>query len=312
LAGFDFGKVAATGSARTNPRFDKVEKREPQQAVGTMEMKFRFTSLWKTVFSRKFLSRFGLLLLIAYLAFGAYFYCCDQGDWLTEPNSEPSSAKETNFDHLPMKLSPSADDVTDQAVVHYRRYAAWSGPVKGTVLYFHGNKGNMQKCELQIEIFLQKGYDVWTMDYREFGDSTGELSERALVGDAKRVYDEIVLSGVNENDIVIWGRSFGSGAAASIVAADTKPKMLVLETPYWSLPDTARSNYLLLPDFLFHYQLPIHEYLSRAKRRQPNLVTHALHRTLDGNGASSPGELPEGGLGQLHAQETLRWPVGVG
>ncbi len=74
----------------------------------------------------------------------------------------------------------------------------------------------MQKCESEIEIFLERQYDVWTMDYREFGDSTGELSEKALVGDAKRVYDETISSGVNESDIVIWGRSFGSGVAASI------------------------------------------------------------------------------------------------
>jgi alpha-beta hydrolase superfamily lysophospholipase len=163
-----------------------------------------------------------------------------------------------------MKLSPSSNDGTDLADVHYRRYSALSTPVKGTVLYFHGNKGNMHKCESQIEIFLKNQYDVWTMDYREFGDSTGELSEKALLGDAKRVYDEMISSGVKESDVVIWGRSFGSGVAASVVAAGATPKIFVLETPYWSLPEAARSGYLLLPDFLFHYQLPTHQYLSKA------------------------------------------------
>jgi len=236
-----------------------------------MKKKFGF----KSFFSWKSLFRFGFLLCIAYLAFGGYFFFCDQGEWFTKPNAEPSSYRETTYEHVPMKLVASADD---PAEVHFRKYPARQGPVKGTIYYLHGNKGNMEKCESEIEIFLQKGYDVWTMDYRGFGDSTGVLSENALVDDAKRVYDEIIFSGVNESDIVIWGRSFGSGVAASIVAADTKPKMLVLETPYWSLPEVARSNYLILPDFLFHYQLPTHEYLSTANSE---CRIELIHGTFD-------------------------------
>ena len=232
-------------------------------------MKFQFNLILKKLYSRKFVIRCVVLLFTAYLVLGAYFYCCDQDEWLTEPNVDPpsykqSSGRATNFPFVPLKLSPSPNDGTDLADVHYRRYPALSAPVRGTVLYFHGNKGNMHKCESQLEIFFENQYDVWTMDYREFGDSTGELSEKALLGDAKRVYDEMILSGVKESDVVIWGRSFGSGVAASVVAAGATPKMLVLETPYWSLPDAARSNYLLLPDFVFHYQLPNHQYLSKA------------------------------------------------
>lgn len=97
----------------------------------------------------------------------------------------------------------------------------------------------MDLCEFQIEFMLGLGYDVWTLDYRGFGDSTGKASEAALKEDAMAVYHKIAAE-INTESVVIWGRSFGSGVAASVAAsAQSKPKMLVLETPYWSLIDAA-------------------------------------------------------------------------
>lgn len=226
-------------------------------------MKLRFVSYWKTLFTRKWLFRLALLFPIAYIALGVYFYNCDQAKWLTEPNVCPPGFVKTDFKSVQDSFVAPATESTGPQVIHYRKYDALTEPRNRTVFYLHGNKGNMGLCEWEIEPFLSNGYNVWTMDYREFGDSTGKLSESALKEDAQKVYDKIVESGIDQNDIVVWGRSFGSGVAAS-VAAGTKPGRLVLETPYWSIPDAARSANFLLPDFLFHYQLPIHRYLAKA------------------------------------------------
>jgi len=115
------------------------------------------------------------------------------------------------------------------------------------------------------------------MDYRRYGGSTGEPSEAAFKEDALNVY-EVITEKRPEVPIVIWGRSFGSGVAASVAAAKTvkKPKMLVLETPYCSLVDLVRQTHPYLPPGIFRYELPTHEFLKSA-----NCPIHLIHGTQD-------------------------------
>lgn len=101
------------------------------------------------------------------------------------------------------------------------------------------------------------------------------MSELALKADALEVYHEITPR--DSKPIIVWGRSFGSGVAASVAATvKKKPRMLVLETPYWSLVDVVRQKYPILPSFLFRYELPRHEFLKAA-----HCPIHFIHGTLD-------------------------------
>ena len=112
------------------------------------------------------------------------------------------------------------------------------------------------------------------MDYRGFVRSTGRLSEIALLADAQMVCKRI-LEECDEDDIIVWGRSFGTGVAA-YVASVNSPKTLVLETPYYSLRDTVcHANPLVLP-CLVRYQLPTHEYLGYV-----DCPVHLIHGTKD-------------------------------
>jgi pimeloyl-ACP methyl ester carboxylesterase len=213
---------------------------------------------------------------IAYLAFGGYFYFSDQSRWIAKPHEKPSGyhGQKTNF--VVERFSFDVADEMATYVVHYRRYRTLEPTILGTIFYLHGQKGNMDQCEWEIDDFLRWGFDVWTMDYRGFGESTGKISEKSLRDDAGIVYNRMKDSGLDESEIIIWGRSFGSGVAASIVAEGANPRQLVLETPYWSLPDAARFNYVLLPDFLFHFQLPVHDFLLKSK-----CPVHLIHGTWD-------------------------------
>lgn len=263
-------------------------------------MKVPFASLRKQLCTRKWLFRLTLSLPLAYSAFAVYVYCCDQGRWLTEPNVCPPGFVATDFKSVQASFDVLDTQSAEPQVVHYRKYDALTQPRNRTVFYLHGNKGNMRLCEWEIEPFLSHGCDVWTMDYREFGDSTGTLSERALKEDAKKVYGKILESGVDEQEIFVWGRSFGSGVAASLVASGMNPGRLVLETPYWSIPDAARASNFLLPDFLFHYQLPIHRYLAKA-----NCPIDLIHGTADE-------KIPFSSSERLYrlCQQELNLPVG--
>lgn len=231
-------------------------------------------SLKTTRTRRKILRLISYSLVASYLAFCAHFYIFQEW-YLLEPNVVPPGHKETQLGYKPYRLSvPPEED--GEATVHYRRYAATGAPRNEVVFYLHGNKGNMDLCEFQIEFMLALGYDVWTMDYRTFGDSTGKRSEAALKKDALAVYNKIAAE-VNTESVVIWGRSFGSGVAASVAAsAKKKPKMLVLETPYWSLIDAAWQKWAILPSALFRYELPIYKFLMSA-----DCPIHLIHGTSD-------------------------------
>lgn len=231
-------------------------------------------SLKSTQKRRKLFRVSSYAIFATYLIFCADFYF--RQEWyLLEPNVDPPGLKTTELSFQPYTLSGESINGL-AATIHYRKYKTTGTPRNEVVFYLHGNKGNMYKCEFQIEFMLELGYDIWTMDYREYGDSDGTISEEALKKDALAVYKEI-LAEVDAESIIIWGRSFGSGVAASVAATDDhKPKMLVLETPYWSLVDAAWQNWAIVPPILFRYELPVHEFLMSV-----NCPIHLLHGTLD-------------------------------
>ncbi|MBW1295178.1 alpha/beta hydrolase [Aquimarina litoralis] len=107
---------------------------------------------------------------------------------------------------------------------------------KGVILYFHGNKGNLSRWGRIASFFVEKQYDVVVMDYRSYGKSTGVIKkEENLYEDAQLFYD-YVLNNYDEDNIIIYGRSLGTGIATNI-ASQNKPGNLVLETPFSSMGD---------------------------------------------------------------------------
>ena len=115
----------------------------------------------------------------------------------------------------------------------------------GLILYFHGNTGNMNKWSLVAEELTTYGFDVLVVDYRGFGKSYGRRTEKTLFSDAQIIYD-YALTFVPENRLVVYGRSLGSGLAVK-VASDNNPWKLVLETPYYHLPEVAFYHFPFIP-----------------------------------------------------------------
>ena len=201
------------------------------------------------------------LLAVGYIAICSWFYFY-QEYVLFAPNTDPTDLPTNRSDRE--RTGPEFRqgwfhplDPKPEAEIHYREYRAKDSA--GVILFLPGNRGNLQKCRFQPEVFIEAGYDVWTMEYRKYGYSEGLLSEEALLDDAQTMYD-IVKEKHKEQAIVVWGRSLGSGMAAYI-ASKNKPRMLVLETPYYSLVDCVRNSYPFIPEALFRYKFPTHNYL---------------------------------------------------
>ena len=103
---------------------------------------------------------------------------------------------------------------------------------RGLIYYFKGNSKSIKGWAKFAKDFLGNGYDFFIMDYRGFGKSRGKRSETKLYNDAQHIYKWLT-DRYPENKIVIYGRSLGSGIATR-VASWNKPRMLILDSPYFS------------------------------------------------------------------------------
>lgn len=131
---------------------------------------------------------------------------------------------------------------------------------KGVIMYLHGNGGNAGICSGGRNAFLKNGWDFFVPDYRGYGKSIGPKSQDGLDADMEAAY-QTLSKRYPANRIIIYGQSMGSGYAVRL-AAKHKPKLLILEAPYTSLVDVARSQYPWLPvGLLLKYPSEAEEYV---------------------------------------------------
>ena len=146
---------------------------------------------------------------------------------------------------------------------------------KGIVLYLKGNSKSIKGWGKFAVDFTRHGYNVLMVDYRGFGKSTGRRSQKAIKRDLQIIYNKIKEQTV-EDRIIVYGRSLGSGFAAKL-ASMNHPKMLVLDTPYYSLTKvTARYMPFMPLSVLIKYPLPTYKWLKYVQ-----CPIHIIHGTND-------------------------------
>jgi pimeloyl-ACP methyl ester carboxylesterase len=121
---------------------------------------------------------------------------------------------------------------------------------KGAVLYFHGNAGSLRDWGDVAGEFTGRGYDIVMPDYRGYGKSTGKIKNEDMLHQDAAVAYRYLQRHYQESEIVIYGRSIGSGLAVYL-ARSSKPRMLILESPFFSLRDVAQYHYPFLPAGFF-------------------------------------------------------------
>ena len=132
---------------------------------------------------------------------------------------------------------------------------------KGIILFFHGNKGNLIRWGEITSYFTQYNYDVFVIDYRGYGKSTGAFNEAQMYNDALLSY-QYVKSNYSEEQIIVYGRSLGSTFAAKI-GAEHQPKHLILEAPFYNLYKAANYKYKVIPKFLLNFKFDTNQLLSK-------------------------------------------------
>ncbi len=124
------------------------------------------------------------------------------------------------------------------------RLQAWHIPGEPLILYFGGNAEEVSWM-LREARTRTPGAGWLLVNYRGYGGSEGAPSAQNISADALRWYDHAV-GALQAKEIVVFGRSLGSGAAVH-VAAERKVAKVILVTPFDSLSAVAKNHYPWLP-----------------------------------------------------------------
>jgi uncharacterized protein len=118
-----------------------------------------------------------------------------------------------------------------------------AGPQAPTLLWCHGNAGNIiHRLENLAELY-RVGLSVFVFAYRGYGRSEGKPSEAGLYQDAQAGYDYVTKQrAVPHNGMVIFGRSLGAAVATDLICRRSAAG-LILESPFPSVAAVAKLTF---------------------------------------------------------------------
>ncbi len=134
---------------------------------------------------------------------------------------------------------------TSDGELLYGWYCRTERPV-ASVLYCHGNTGNLTNTAHILPHLLEAGVNVLTFDYRGFGRSTGSPTPSNIAADAMtaaRLHEGIRPHGLPS---ILYGYSLGGAVAAQIIERHPFDG-LILQSTFTSLPDIARVTFPRIP-----------------------------------------------------------------
>ncbi|MGH1367599.1 MAG: alpha/beta hydrolase [Maritimibacter sp.] len=148
-----------------------------------------------------------------------------------------------HFDRTPHR--PENIGLPEMQVMNFQRLVLWvHKPEAGkpSVLYFHGNAGNLASRRDRFRAFIDKGYGVVAMAYPGSTGSKGRQDGRVIQQLANSLMATMGRI-VGDSPVVVYGESLGTGVAIQAVASaqSAPPAGVVLEAPYTSIHDLART-----------------------------------------------------------------------
>jgi fermentation-respiration switch protein FrsA (DUF1100 family) len=146
-----------------------------------------------------------------------------------------------------------------------------------TLLFFHGNAGNVSYNLDRLRLFHDVDLDVYIIDYRGYGKSEGTPSERGLGIDALSMYFYLTEKrGVAPERLFFYGESLGAAVAVDL-ATQIRAAGLIIEAPFTSNADRARKKWPGIP-----WELLLRDnYDSLAKISKINMPLLVIHSVDD-------------------------------
>lgn len=208
-----------------------------------------------------------ILILLAYWVLGTVLFFMQSSFIFSPTKAEPYTPADIGlaFEKVMLKTS-------DNLLL-----SGWFIPAKNadvTMLFCHGNGGNISYTLDTINILNELGYNLLIFDYRGYGISQGKPTEEGTYIDVRTAYDWLVNEkGIKPEDIIIFGRSLGASIAANL-ASQVKAKGLILESGFTSYVDIGQKSYPYMPVKWFAmYKYETKEYLKNV--HYPVFIIHS-------------------------------------
>ncbi len=165
---------------------------------------------------------------------------------------------------------------SDGLKLHAWFFPTHNAPAIATIIFFHGNGGNISNVGWVGQRLSSRGFNVLLLDYRGYGRSEGDVAgEQGLYADAEAGYHYVTQTrGVSPESVVLYGQSLGTAVAADL--ASRRPcAAIILESGFSSASDLAATVLPWLPrrlHFLSRNRFETARKLAAVKC--PVLVTH--------------------------------------
>ena len=115
-----------------------------------------------------------------------------------------------------------------------------------TILFFHGNAGSLENRIHKLNHFKEMNINFLIIAWRGFSGNNGNPSEKGLYIDGESAINWLQNKGIEEENIIIYGESLGTGIATQI-SQNKNFAGLVLETPFTSMVEAAKNFYPYIP-----------------------------------------------------------------
>ena len=187
----------------------------------------------------------------------------------------PFKKLDTNPSYIKIPYEEIRFPAQDGTTLH-----AWWVPSpqsRGTLLFCHGNAGNISHRLDKIDLFRSLGLDVFIFDYRGYGQSRGKPSEKGTYADARGAYAYLTLDRKTDpGKIILYGEFLG-GAVAIHLAALVPCGALIAEAAFTSTVNLGKEIYPFLPV----RWMVRHKYDSLSKISRINAPILILHSRQD-------------------------------
>jgi len=153
-------------------------------------------------------------------------------------------------------------------------YISAKHPTETTLLFCHGNAGNISGRLETISLFHDIGVNILVFDYQGYGKSTGIPNEQHTYSDALAMWNYLTQEKkVPTDKLIVMGRSLGGGVAAWL-ASQKKVAGLILEATFTSFKDVAKQTYPFLPvSMLLKFKYPTNKFVQHLT--VPVLIAHS-------------------------------------
>jgi fermentation-respiration switch protein FrsA (DUF1100 family) len=182
-------------------------------------------------------------ILLLVLAIAAVLLAANEGRFIYFPLRP--------YDASPEQYGLQAESLDLTASDGIRLRGWWlRGRGRTVLVYFHGNGGNIShRLDRSRTLIEGLGLDVVLVDYRGYGRSDGQPSERGLYADGEAIYEGARARGFPPERIVLFGESLGCAVAIE-TALRKLAAALILEAPFLSVRRMARAVLPVVPPLL--------------------------------------------------------------